>query len=134
MAAAPADFRAAEIAEGKLEREGAGIDLRLEPTQDILGSLEKGDGQTVIAFAAEHGNDVARAREKLTRKRADLIVLNDVSNPSIGFESPENAATLISSTDETTLPQASKDKIADQILDRVDQLRSESGLGAANRR
>lgn len=130
MAAAPADFRATKIAEGKLEREGAGIDLCLEPTSDILGSLEKGDGQTVVGFAAEHGNDVARAREKLTRKGADLIVLNDVSDPAIGFESAENAATLISSTDETTLPQASKNVIADQILDRVDQLRSLSNLKA----
>jgi phosphopantothenoylcysteine decarboxylase/phosphopantothenate--cysteine ligase len=133
MAAAPADFRAAQIAEGKLEREGAGIDLHLEPTQDILGGLEKAEGQTVIAFAAEHGNDVARAREKLTRKRADLIVLNDVSNPAIGFDSPENAATLISSMSETTLSQAPKDTIAEQILDRVDQLRSKSDLGAADR-
>jgi phosphopantothenoylcysteine decarboxylase/phosphopantothenate--cysteine ligase len=130
MAAAPADFRAAEIAEGKLEREGAGIDLRLEPTSDILGSLEKGEGQTVIAFAAEHGNNVDRAREKLKRKGADLIVLNDISDPSIGFESPENAATLISSTNETVLPQAPKDIIADQILERVDQLRSNAHLQA----
>lgn len=130
MAAAPADFRAAEIAEGKLEREGAGIDLHLEPTQDILGSLEKVDGQTVIGFAAEHGNDVERAREKLARKDADMIVLNDVSDPTIGFESPENAATLISSSEETILAQASKDVIADQILERVDQLRSNANLQA----
>jgi phosphopantothenoylcysteine decarboxylase/phosphopantothenate--cysteine ligase len=124
MAAAPADFRAGQVAEGKLEREGAGVELHLEPTEDILGSLEKSEEQTVIAFAAEHGNDVARAREKLSRKNADLVVLNDISNPSIGFESQENAATLISSTSENTLPQAPKDTIAEQILDRVDQLRS----------
>jgi phosphopantothenoylcysteine decarboxylase / phosphopantothenate---cysteine ligase len=128
MAAAPADFRAGQIAEGKLEREGAGIDLHLEPTQDILGRLEKSVGQTIVGFAAEHGNDVERARAKLARKGADLMVLNDVSDPSIGFESPENAATLISSTDETTLPQAPKDVIADQILDRVDQLRTTAKL------
>jgi phosphopantothenoylcysteine decarboxylase / phosphopantothenate---cysteine ligase len=130
MAAAPADFRAAEIADGKLEREGTGIDLHLEPTQDILGSLERGEGQTVIAFAAEHGNDVARAREKLTRKRADLIVLNDISNVEIGFESIDNAVTLIDADGDTSVPQASKDQIADAILDRVDRLRSSSNLRA----
>jgi len=126
MAAAPADFRASEPAGDKLKRE-ATLDLHLEPTEDILASLaaSRADQQTIVGFAAEHGNDVARAREKLTRKGADLIVLNDVSNPEIGFESQENAATLISSSDETTLAQAPKDLIAEQILDRVDVLRQE---------
>jgi phosphopantothenoylcysteine decarboxylase / phosphopantothenate---cysteine ligase len=129
MAAAPADFRAGEPASGKLERAGS-LDLHLERTEDILGSLEKVAEQTVIAFAAEHGNDVARAREKLSRKNADLMVLNDISNPEIGFESQENAATLISSTEETALPQAPKDVIAEQILDRVGLLRGEAGVRA----
>ncbi|HKI66969.1 MAG TPA: bifunctional phosphopantothenoylcysteine decarboxylase/phosphopantothenate--cysteine ligase CoaBC [Solirubrobacterales bacterium] len=121
MAAAPADFRAAEVASGKLKRKGE-LSLRLEATTDILGSLEAKEGQTVVGFAAEHGNDVERARQKLTRKGLDLIVLNDISNPEIGFDSPENAATLISSTEEAHLSQASKDVIAEQILDRVDSL------------
>jgi phosphopantothenoylcysteine decarboxylase/phosphopantothenate--cysteine ligase len=98
----------------------------LEPTDDILASLTatKGEGQTVVAFAAEAGDDVDRARAKLTRKNADLIVLNDISNPAIGFESQENAVTLIDSASDTTVPQASKDTIADAILERVDQLRN----------
>jgi phosphopantothenoylcysteine decarboxylase/phosphopantothenate--cysteine ligase len=128
MAAAPADFRTKDVARGKMERGGGELDLALEPTEDILAGLEKKKEQTVVAFAAEHGNDVDRAREKLQRKRADLIVLNDVSNPEIGFDSPENAATLISSNDETALDQAPKDVIAEQILDRVDRLRSDAGV------
>jgi phosphopantothenoylcysteine decarboxylase / phosphopantothenate---cysteine ligase len=124
MAAAPADFRSADPAGGKIERVGE-LDLRLEPTEDILGSLDAKEDQTVVAFAAEHGNDVDRAREKLTRKGADLIVLNDVSDSSIGFDSSENAATLISSTSETALARAPKDVIAEQILDHVDSLRQE---------
>ena len=126
MAAAPADFRPTEPAPGKLEREGS-LDLHLEPTEDILAGLtaQRVAGQTVVGFAAEHGNDVDRAREKLSRKGADLIVLNDVSDPSIGFESRNNAATLISSAEETTLPQAPKGVIAEQILDRVQTLRQE---------
>ncbi len=128
MAAAPADFRAKQIAAGKMERGAGERDLQLEPTEDILGSLEKKEGQTVIAFAAEHGNDVDRAREKLTRKRADLIVLNDVSDPSIGFDSSDNAATLISSAEETSLARAPKDVIAEQILDSVDAIRASVDL------
>jgi phosphopantothenoylcysteine decarboxylase / phosphopantothenate---cysteine ligase len=130
MAAAPADFRAKDVARGKMKRGGGELDLALEPTEDILASLEKEEAQTMVAFAAEHGNDVDRAREKLERKGVDLIVLNDVSNPEIGFDSPDNAATLISSTEETTLAQAAKDVIAEQILDRVGRLRSKSGLRA----
>jgi phosphopantothenoylcysteine decarboxylase / phosphopantothenate---cysteine ligase len=131
MAAAPADFRAKQVAPGKMERGGEKLDLQLEPTEDILGGLEKGEGQTIVGFAAEHGSNVDRAREKVHRKGADLIVLNDVSNPEIGFDSPENAATLIGSAAETALGQAPKDVIAEQILDRVNQLRSSSDLHAS---
>ncbi|HEY5053603.1 MAG TPA: bifunctional phosphopantothenoylcysteine decarboxylase/phosphopantothenate--cysteine ligase CoaBC [Solirubrobacterales bacterium] len=124
MAAAPADFRPTDVAEGKLKRQH-GLELSLEPTEDILAALAtaRGDNQTIVGFAAEHGNDIDRARQKLIRKNIDLIVLNDVSDPSIGFESSENAITLIDKSAETIVPQASKDSIADSILQRVDQLR-----------
>ncbi|HXS47157.1 MAG TPA: bifunctional phosphopantothenoylcysteine decarboxylase/phosphopantothenate--cysteine ligase CoaBC, partial [Solirubrobacterales bacterium] len=129
MAAAPADFRASEPSADKLKREGA-LDLHLEPTEDILAGLaaERSESQTIVGFAAEHGNDVDRAREKLIRKGADLIVLNDVSNPEIGFESTSNAVTLIDSAGETALPQAPKDEIAERILEKVDQLRTKPDL------
>jgi phosphopantothenoylcysteine decarboxylase/phosphopantothenate--cysteine ligase len=118
MAAAPADFRASEPAEGKLRRSD-GLELELEPTEDILAGLEKGEGQTVVAFAAEHGEDVERARRKLADKGADLIVLNDVSDPEIGFESAENAVTVIEAAGETALRRAPKDEVAEQILELV---------------
>jgi phosphopantothenoylcysteine decarboxylase/phosphopantothenate--cysteine ligase len=127
MAAAPADFRAAAPAAGKLTRD-ASLDLQLEPTEDILAGLATGksEEQTLIAFAAEAGENVDRAREKLLRKGADLIVLNDISNPEIGFESEENAVTLIDHAGAIPVDQASKDAVADAILDRVDQLRSQA--------
>ncbi len=131
MAAAPADFRAAEVSSGKLSR-GGSLELRLEPTEDILAALaeRRREEQTIVGFAAEHGEGgVERARAKRERKGADLIVLNDVSDPSIGFESEENAVTLIDAAGETAVPQASKGSIADAILDRVDSLRARtSGL------
>jgi phosphopantothenoylcysteine decarboxylase/phosphopantothenate--cysteine ligase len=131
MAAAPADFRAVEVAEGKLTRQDA-LDLHLEPTEDILAGLAatRGPEQTIVGFAAEHGEGIERARKKLTRKGADLIVLNDVSDPTIGFESDHNAVTLIDTETETPVAKASKDTIADSILDRVDQLRQGSGTPA----
>jgi phosphopantothenoylcysteine decarboxylase/phosphopantothenate--cysteine ligase len=130
MAAAPADFRAADVAAGKISREQRdSIELRLEPTEDILAGLTatRAEGQTIVGFAAEHGEGgVERARAKLERKGADLVVLNDVSDTAIGFESEENAVTLIDASGETAVPRASKDAIADSILDGVDALRAKA--------
>jgi phosphopantothenoylcysteine decarboxylase/phosphopantothenate--cysteine ligase len=131
MAAAPADFRAANPAEGKLQR-SAGLDLSLEPTEDILAALsaKRAEGQTIVGFAAEAAASgeraVERARGKLERKGADLIVFNDVSNPEIGFESERNAVTLIGREEEIEVSIASKDEIAEAILHEVDRLRGKS--------
>src|SRR3954454_2887607 len=128
MAAAPADFRAAAPAEGKLRRSD-GLELSLEPTEDILAALssQRREGQTVVGFAAEHGGEAAeRARGKLERKGADMIVLNDVSDPEIGFESERNAVTLITAAGETEVPIDSKDAVAEAILDGVDRLRAKA--------
>jgi phosphopantothenoylcysteine decarboxylase / phosphopantothenate---cysteine ligase len=125
MAAAPADFRTEPIT-GKLKRQD-GVHLNLQPTEDILARVaaQRGENQTVVGFAAEHGGDaVGRARAKLERKGADLIVLNDVSDPTIGFESADNAVTLVAATEEIEVPKAGKDAVADAILDRVDRLRA----------
>jgi phosphopantothenoylcysteine decarboxylase/phosphopantothenate--cysteine ligase len=130
MAAAPADFRPTAVAAGKLRREDA-LDLHLEPTEDILASLTatRTPSQTIVGFAAEHGGEATeRARAKLRRKGADLIVLNDVSDPTIGFESDQNAITLIDKDTETFVPTAPKDAIAEAILDRVAQLRPKQSL------
>jgi phosphopantothenoylcysteine decarboxylase / phosphopantothenate---cysteine ligase len=131
MAAAPADFRAAHPAEGKLQRT-EGLDLALEPTEDILASLsaERSQGQTIVGFAAEASagreEAIERARGKLDRKGADLIVFNDVSDPAIGFESENNAVTLIGAEKQIDVPIASKDEIAEAILQEVDRLREKT--------
>ena len=131
MAAAPADFRAARQAEGKLQR-AEGLNLSLEPTEDILAALSsrRAEGQTIVGFAAEAGagreEAVERARGKLKRKGADLIVYNDVSNPQIGFESEHNAVTLIGRDSEREVAIASKEEIAEAILQEVDRLRAKS--------
>jgi phosphopantothenoylcysteine decarboxylase/phosphopantothenate--cysteine ligase len=127
MAAAPADFRAAERADAKISREGDGLDLRLEATEDILagiGASRRAD-QTVIGFAAETGAEaIERARAKLERKGADAIVFNDVSRAEIGFDSSDNEVTIVERGGEQQVPLASKDDVADAILDRVEALRA----------
>jgi phosphopantothenoylcysteine decarboxylase/phosphopantothenate--cysteine ligase len=125
MAAAPADFRTEPIT-GKIKRQDS-LNLNLQPTEDILAAItaQRGENQIVVGFAAEHGGDaIGRARAKLARKGADLIVLNDVSDPTIGFESAENAVTLVTARDEIEVPKAGKDAVAEAILDRVERLRA----------
>ncbi len=136
MAAAPADFRTTDAAEEKLKRQGD-LDLHLEPTEDILASLSarRTEDQTIVGFAAEaaaaRAVAIERARGKLQRKGADLIVFNDVSNPEIGFESERNAVTLITAGGETEVPIDSKEAIAGAILGEVDRLRGKTGQPAA---
>ena len=127
MAAAVADFRPADPNPGKLAREeGSGLTIELEPTADVLAGLagSRRNGQVLVGFAAEHGGDfVARARDKLERKGIDAIVVNDVSDSAIGFESRDNEVTIVSTAGEERLPRGSKRDLADAILDRVAALR-----------
>jgi phosphopantothenoylcysteine decarboxylase / phosphopantothenate---cysteine ligase len=123
MAAAVADFRPARAEPGKISREDAGdLDIHLEPTDDVLAAVAAGrrDDQIVVAFAAEHGGDaVARARDKLHRKRADAIVVNDVSRGEIGFDSEQNEVVVVDAEREHSVPLGPKEEVADAILDRV---------------
>ena len=90
MTAAVADFRPREPAEGKIKKSGrTSLELELEPTVDVLASLaaQRRDGQTLVGFAAEHGERaVDCARKKLTEKGLDAVVVNDISREDIGFD------------------------------------------------
>jgi phosphopantothenoylcysteine decarboxylase/phosphopantothenate--cysteine ligase len=123
MAAAVADYRPAEAIAAKRPKDTAAWTLELEPTADVLSALgaPRRDGQLLVGFAAETGADgVGRAREKLSNKGADLIVLNDVGRTDIGFDAVENEVTLVTATTERTIAKAPKDEIAGAILDEVE--------------
>jgi phosphopantothenoylcysteine decarboxylase/phosphopantothenate--cysteine ligase len=127
MAAAVADFRPRAPEGAKLVRERAeGLSLELEPTEDVLAALagRRREGQTLVGFAAEHGGDpIDRARGKLERKGLDAIVVNDVSDPTIGFDSFENEVTVVDAGAVSAVPRGDKDQVAERILDRVGELR-----------
>ena len=129
MAAAVADFRAARVEDGKIEREASGaLDLPLEATEDVLAGVAaaRTEDQSVIGFAAEHGADaIVRAREKLDRKGLDAIVFNDVSRSDIGFDSERNEVVIVDREGEHRVELAPKGEVADAILDRVEALRAE---------
>jgi phosphopantothenoylcysteine decarboxylase/phosphopantothenate--cysteine ligase len=120
MAAAVGDFRPTRLAARKLERAGKQT-LELEPTTDILSVLAKQRrGRIVVGFAAETGQVLPRAAEKLKRKGVDLMVANDVTREGAGFGTDTNVAVLIDRNGRTLeLPKMSKRALADRILDAV---------------
>jgi phosphopantothenoylcysteine decarboxylase/phosphopantothenate--cysteine ligase len=123
MAAAVADYRPAEALAAKRPKDAAVWTLELEPTIDVLSQLgeRRRDGQLLVGFAAETGEDrLKRARDKLSNKSADLIVLNDVGRTDIGFDAAENEVTLVTATAERMIAKAPKDEIAAAILDEVE--------------
>jgi phosphopantothenoylcysteine decarboxylase/phosphopantothenate--cysteine ligase len=127
MAAAVADFRPADPRDAKISKgEHERLTLELEPTTDVLTLLagRRARGQTLVGFAAEHGDGaVERARAKLERKGVDAIVVNDISDPSIGFDVSENEVTIVTAAGGERLPRASKAAVAEGILDAVERLR-----------
>ncbi|HEX5245808.1 MAG TPA: bifunctional phosphopantothenoylcysteine decarboxylase/phosphopantothenate--cysteine ligase CoaBC [Gaiellaceae bacterium] len=125
MAAAVADYRPALALAGKRPKDRAAWTVELEPTTDVLATLgaSKRGGQLLVGFAADEGErGLERAREKLDRKNADLFVYNDVARTDIGFDSAENAVTLIAPDGERAVPKAPKDEIAASILDAIETL------------
>ncbi|MPY95541.1 MAG: bifunctional phosphopantothenoylcysteine decarboxylase/phosphopantothenate--cysteine ligase CoaBC [Acidimicrobiia bacterium] len=125
MAAAVADFRPSQVAEGKIKK-GAGVPVvALERTEDILADLgqRKRAGQVLVGFAAETSELRANASDKLAAKRADLIVANDVSVPEVGFEHDTNAVVvLVRDGREVEVPLRDKRQVAVAVLDVVESL------------
>ncbi|HEX6870974.1 MAG TPA: bifunctional phosphopantothenoylcysteine decarboxylase/phosphopantothenate--cysteine ligase CoaBC [Micromonosporaceae bacterium] len=122
MAAAPADFRPAEMAPEKIKKaDGAPPVLRLVTNPDIAAELgeRKPDGQVLVVFAAETADAVANARTKLVRKKADLIVVNEVGVDKV-FGQDTNRVTILSADGERAdLDEAPKEDVADAVWDRV---------------
>jgi len=121
--AAVADYRPKSVHPQKIKRAGA-LTLELEPTADILSEIARRKGsQIVIGFAAETENVREHARQKLTSKSLDAIVVNDVSQKGIGFDSERNAVTIITADEAIDVPENSKWEIAHRVLDQVVRLR-----------
>lgn len=120
-AAAVADYRPEVVAPHKLKKDpasGEGMLLQMVRNPDILATLAgREDRPFSVGFAAETENLLEYATRKLRDKNLDLIVANDVANPGIGFNSEENAVTIIDRQQhETRFSQASKGHIARQLI------------------
>ncbi len=128
MAAAVSDYRPAEALAGKRPKDGEPWTVDLVPTADVARALgaARRDGQVLVAFGAESGEDgLARKRAMLTDKNVDLVVYNDVGRDDVGFESEDNEVVLVSRGGERTVAKAPKREIAGAILDEVERLLGE---------
>ena len=120
-AAAVADFRPNKISSLKIKKSTAELELKLEPTQDILATLgkERRSDQVLVGFAAESNNHETEGRRKLEAKHADMIVVNDILGKQTGFDVDTNQVTLITQEGADQLELLSKEETANNIWDKV---------------
>jgi phosphopantothenoylcysteine decarboxylase / phosphopantothenate---cysteine ligase len=121
MSAAPADYRPKTPATKKRARSRGPLNVELEATPDILGSLTRRKGMVVVGFALETGDGLANARSKMQNKALDFVILNDATEPGAGFEVTTNRVTILGRNGtQVDLPLLPKRDVADRILDVVE--------------
>ncbi|GAA6528649.1 MAG: bifunctional phosphopantothenoylcysteine decarboxylase/phosphopantothenate--cysteine ligase CoaBC [Prevotella sp.] len=121
LCAAVADFRPETTADTKIKRGSDEMSLRLNPTQDIaatLGRMKK-SGQRLVCFALETDHEETHAREKLTKKNADFIVLNSTRNPGTTFGFDENQISILTASTRKDYPRKQKSEVAADIIDEL---------------
>lgn len=120
-AAAVADYRPVHVANEKIKKSDHDAVIELERTQDILqylGSHRK-DGQYLCGFSMETENVLEHSREKLEKKKVDMIVANSLRTKGAGFGTDTNIVTLITKEKVEELPILSKEEVGAEILDRI---------------
>ena len=124
--AAVADYRPANPEEQKIKRHlkaDEDVKLSLIENPDIIASVVRAkQAKVVVGFAAETHDTLQNARDKRVRKGLDAIVVNDVSDQSIGFNSRDNEVTLIHEGGDIHFGKQSKTAIAQQLMEQVVEL------------
>ena len=122
FSAAVGDYKVKNKEKDKIKKK-ENIDLSLEKNIDILGHISKHNSlrpKIVIGFAAETNNLIKNSKIKLAEKNCDWIIANDVSNPSIGFESDFNEVSIFyKNMSNEKLTKMKKSLLADKIVKRV---------------
>jgi phosphopantothenoylcysteine decarboxylase/phosphopantothenate--cysteine ligase len=130
-AAAVADFRPRQFSSQKIKKGAQGQCLELVPTPDILSELgRQKQNQILVGFAAETEEILENALKKLRGKNLDILVVNDVTEPGVGFDSDTNAVTILTSDGrQVHVGKRSKREVADQILNYVIELKNKRKRG-----
>ena len=124
-AAAVGDYTPEVRQNGKMKKGAAKKTVGLKNTRDILKEVgAKKNGRVVIGFAAESGDLIKNAKDKLKKKNADMIVANDILEPGAGFEEDTNKAHLLYGSKSEELPLMSKSELAARVLDKIPTLRA----------
>ena len=121
-AAAVADYRPAESADQKIKKSAETLSIELIRNPDIIAAVASHQQRPfTVGFAAETQNLIGYAQNKLEKKKLDLIIANDVANTEIGFDSDNNAVTVIWNGGEKTLPMTSKQQLSRCLLSEIAQ-------------
>lgn len=124
LSAAVADYKPAERKPEKIKKKDAQLSIELISTTDILASLgKKKQRQLLIGFALETENELANAKDKLTRKNLDGIILNSLRDKGAGFGTDTNKITFITAKNQTEFPLKSKTEVAKDILNEILKLK-----------
>ena len=120
-AAAVADYRPVNPAEEKIQMQEDDMSIRLERTDDILGYIgeHKKPGQFICGFSMETQNMIENSRKKLLKKKADMIVANNLKQEGAGFGTDTNIVTFITADDVEEMPIMSKEEVAFLLLKKI---------------
>jgi phosphopantothenoylcysteine decarboxylase/phosphopantothenate--cysteine ligase len=126
-AAAVADYRAEQVAPGKIKKTGADtMNLALVKTPDIIASIASIEaGPFTVGFAAETESVEQFARDKMLRKKLDMIIANDVSRTDIGFGSEDNAVMVFWPAGAAEYQKMSKAQLSEKLVEKLSELVSE---------
>lgn len=119
-AAAVADYRPENPAEQKIKKHNDDMHIYLVKNPDIIATVAEQENKPfTVGFAAETQNVLEYAQGKLEKKNLDLIIANDVSRKDIGFNSEENAVTLVAAGEQIELPKATKTQVSRDIVAEI---------------
>ena len=120
--AAVADYRPTSIADQKIKKSTETMTIELVRNPDIIADVSNHPQRPfTIGFAAETQDVESYARGKLEKKKLDLIIANDVSNTAIGFNSDDNAVSVIWNDGEVSLPMTSKQQLGRRLIEEISQ-------------
>ena len=116
--AAVSDFKPSDYSDKKIKKDdSSNLDIELEKNEDILGCVAKEFSKSfVVGFAAETSDVIENAQTKLVNKNLDMIISNDVSDKSIGFDVDENEVNVITADETILLAKDKKIRIARHII------------------
>lgn len=120
-AAAVADYRPKEVNTEKTKKKDGDLTISLERTEDILKWLgeHKTKGQFLCGFSMETENMLENSREKLNRKKIDMIVANNLKVEGAGFGTDTNVVTIITKDREIALQKMTKEEVAHRLLSEI---------------